>query len=82
MNYCHPHNLISKTKNPEKKSFGIEIRLDETDTFSNLLDKDWKTTKWFPSEKERDIAYSNMAKRHGYYRNSDNPKHILRKIYK
>jgi hypothetical protein len=62
------------------RCFGIRVRLPREDTFNALLGEDWERIHWFESERERDLAFENMAARHGYYRKTDTPTQILEKI--
>jgi len=54
--------------------------LPATDTFSQLLGNDWEKLHWYATERERDQAFTGMAVRHGYYRNTDTPTQILEKL--
>lgn len=45
-----------------------------------MLGDEWENTHWYPTEAERDLAFENMATRHGYYRNTDSPTQVLEKI--
>ena len=65
--------------NVERK-FGIRVSLPPSDTFSRMLGEEWENIHWYPTEEERDRAFDNMAERHGYYRNTDSPTHLLEKI--
>jgi hypothetical protein len=60
--------------------FGIRVTLPPGDTFQRLLGHDWETLHWYRSESERDVAYAQMAERHGYYRRTDNPTQVLEKV--
>ncbi len=80
MDFCHQHNLVEPDKAGEDRRFGIRISLPPSDTFNRVLGDDWETIHWFPTEAERDIAFENMATRHGYNRNTDTPTQILEKL--
>jgi len=80
MKYCHSHNLVEPDKAHAERRYGIRIRLPQGDTFSRLLGEDWERIRWYVSEAERDRAYDDIAKRHGYYRKTDNPTQVLEKI--
>jgi hypothetical protein len=80
MDYCHQHNLVEPNKAGADRHFGIRVTLPETDTLRNILGDDWERLHWYPSEEERDDAFTKMATRHGYYRNSDSPTQVLEKI--
>lgn len=80
MDYCHQHNLVEPEKAGVERQFGIRVTLPATDTLRNILGDDWEQLHWFPSERERDSAFEDMATRHGYYRESDSPTQVLEKI--
>ncbi len=80
MDFCHQHNLVEPDTAGAERTFGIRVTLPEGDTLRNLLGDDWEKLHWYPSAEERDAAYEQMAIRHGYYRNSDNPTQILEKV--
>lgn len=80
MDYCHKHNLVDPESAGAERSFGIRVTLPPGDTFQRLLGDDWETLHWYTSEAERDLAYEQMAKRHGYYRGTDNPTQVLEKL--
>ena len=80
MDFYHQHNLVEPDKAGAERHFGIRVTLPETDTLRNILGDDWEQLHWFPTEGERDLAFEQMAKRHGYYRDSDSPTQVLEKI--
>lgn len=80
MDYCHQHNLVEPAKANAERKYGIKVTLPRGDTFTNILGDNWERVHWYASEMERDSAFENMATRHGYYRNTDNPTQILEKI--
>ena len=80
MKYCHPHNLVQPEKAGADRRYGVRIRLPEGDTFTRLLGEDWQRERWYTSEEERDRAYEQIARRHGYYRTTDTPTQVLEKI--
>lgn len=80
MDYHHSHNLVEPEKAGVERRFGIRVTLPATDTLRNILGDDWERLHWFPTESERNAAFTKMATRHGYYRNSDTPTQILEKI--
>ena len=80
MSYCHPHNLVDPTTAERERRFGIRVALPGGDTFARLLGDDWERVHWYATEQERDIAFDNMAQRHGYYRHTDSPTQILEKL--
>lgn len=80
MNYCDQHNLVEPNAAGEKRRFGIRVSLPSGDTLRKILGDDWELLHWYPSEDERDAAYSDMATRHGYYRDTDTPTQVLEKI--
>ncbi len=80
MNYYHSHNLVEPDKAGADRRFGIRVTLPDSDTLRNILGDDWERLHWFPTEAERNAAFTKMAARHGYYRDSDSPTQILEKI--
>ena len=80
MDYCHKHNLVDPETAGAERKFGIRVTLPPGDTLTRLLGDDWEQLHWYTSEVERDAAFEEMAKRHGYYRNTDNPTQVLEKI--
>lgn len=80
MEYCHRHNLVEPDKAGAELRFGVKVSLPPNDTFNALLGKGWEKIHWFPTEKERDVAYTSMAERHGYYRKTDTPTQVLIKV--
>lgn len=80
MNYCHPHNLVDPESAGTDRRFGIRVTLPPGDTMRRILGGDWERLHWYRSEAERDRAFSAMATRHGYYRNTDVPTQVLEKL--
>lgn len=80
MDYCHQHNLVEPELAGRECSFGIRVTLPKTDTLRKVLGDDWERFHWYASEVERDAAYEQMATRHGYYRNTDDPTQVLEKV--
>ena len=80
MKTCHKHNLVDPDAVGADKRYGIRVTLPPGDTFQRLLGEEWEMLHWYASEAERDAAYKQMAKRHGYYRGTDNPTQVLEKI--
>ncbi len=80
MDYCHQHNLVEPDLAGAKRPFGIRVTLPPGDTFRRILGEDWERLHWFATEAERDLAFEQMALRHGYYRATDTPTQILEKI--
>lgn len=80
MKYCHPHNLVEPEKAELERKYGVKISLPDGDTFGPLLGNDWERVRWYATEQERDRAYDDIAKRHGYYRQTDTPTQILEKV--
>ena len=74
MSYCHSHNLVDPESAGAERPFGIRVSLPPGDTLRSLLGDDWERIHWYAT------AYIAMAKRHGYYRNSDTPTQVLEKI--
>lgn len=80
MNYYHSHNLVEPDTALAERKFGIRVTLPPGDTLRNVIGDDWERLHWYPTEEERDRAFEEMAKRHGYYRRSDSPTQVLEKI--
>ena len=80
MDYCHQHNLVDPATAGIERRYGIRVTLPAGDTMRKMLGDDWEKLHWYPSEAVRDSAFDDMAVRHGYYRNTDNPTQILEKI--
>ena len=80
MDFCHQHNLAQPETAGAERKYGIRVSLPAADTIAQLLGSDWEQMHWYSGEAERDSAYENMAKRHGYYRATDNPSQVLEKI--
>jgi hypothetical protein len=78
--YCHQHNLVDQSAAGQERPFGIRVTLPADDTLRNILGDDWERLHWYPSETDRDIAFSEMAARHGYYRDTDTPTQVLEKV--
>lgn len=82
MDYCHQHNLVDQETAGAARPFGIRVTLPANDTMRKILGENWEKLHWYPTAAERDHAFSNMAERHGYYRESDSPTQVLEKIYR
>lgn len=80
MDYCHKHNLVDARTADAERRFGIRVTLPPGDTLARLLGDDWELLHWYAGEAQRDAAFEQMAKRHGYYRGTDNPTQVLEKI--
>lgn len=80
MDFCHKHNLVDPETAGAERRFGIRVTLPRGDTLARLLGDDWEMLHWYASETERDAAFEQMAERHGYYRQTDNPTQVLEKI--
>lgn len=80
MDFCQQHNLVDPSKAGADRPFGIRVTLPPQDSLNRLLGDSWEKFHWFASEAERDKAFADMAKRHGYYRVSDNPSQVLEKV--
>ena len=80
MDYCHQHNLVEPEQAEAERRFGIKVTLPDSDTFRSLLGEDWENVHWYRTEHERDAAFEQMAARHGYYRKTDTPTQILKKV--
>ena len=72
------HNLNSPP--PAAKPFGIRVRLRARDPFTRLVGADWQKLHWFATERERDLAFADMAPRHPYSRRGDEPAVVFEKV--
>ena len=68
---CHAHNLRQPL--PERRPYGIRIRLRGSDPFRNLVGDDWEKEHWFATRAERDRALAQMSGRYPYFRPGDQP---------
>ncbi len=80
LDFVHRHNLVQPDNIPQERRYGIRVTLPPGDTFNKLLGDDWERLHWYATEEERDVAFRQMAIRHGYYRTTDTPTQILEKI--
>jgi hypothetical protein len=69
--FCHQHNLVEPETAGRERNFGIRVTLPVTDTLRKVLGDDWERLH---------AAFEQMAIRHGYYRSTDSPTQILKKI--
>lgn len=79
MAICHEHNLRAQPPAAEKR-WGIRVTLDPRDPFVRLVGADWRKEHWFASARERDLAIADMAGRHLYSRQGDEPSVRYQKI--
>ncbi|HTE40322.1 MAG TPA: hypothetical protein VK629_05815 [Steroidobacteraceae bacterium] len=80
MAICHEHNLASPVN--ASGSFGIRVRLRNTDPFRNLVGGDWNKEHWFMTASDRDTAFVEMSGRYTYFRPGDQPALVFDKIQK
>jgi len=80
VDFCHHHNLVEPETAGRERNFGIRVTLPATDTLRKVLGDDWERLHWYASETERDVAFDNMATRHGFYRKTDSPTQVLEKV--
>lgn len=78
MAICHEHNLCAPP--PAARPFGIRATLAPGDPFALLVGADWRKEHWFATERERDRALADMASRHLYSREGDEPSVRYEKI--
>ncbi len=78
MAICHPQNLRQPL--PERRPFGLRVRLRKSDPFRNLVGGDWHKEHWFASAAERDAALAEMSRRYVYFRPGDQPALEFEKI--
>ena len=80
MDYCHQHNLVNPAAAAVERRYGIRVSLPAGDTLRKVLGENWEQLHWYASEIERDRAFDDMARRHGYYRGTDTPTQVLEKL--
>jgi hypothetical protein len=80
VDFCHKHNLVNPETAGAERRFGIRVTLPPADMLAKLVGDDWELLHWYATEAERDKAFEQMAKRHGYYRSTDNPTQVLERI--
>jgi len=78
MAISNEHNLNAPL--PAAKPWGIRVRLRARDPFTRLVGADWQKLHWFASERERDAALADMAARHPYSRQGDEPSVIYERV--
>jgi hypothetical protein len=71
MAICHDQNLRQPL--PEKRPFGIRVRLRRSDPFQSLVGGDWHKEHWFSTAAEREDALARMSGRYVYFRPGDAP---------
>ncbi len=78
--FCHTHNLVDDSLVNAERPWGIRVSAPATDPFNKLVGRGWQREHWYVSAHDRDAAYKQMSKRHGFYRIGDDPSQILEKI--
>ena len=78
MPICHAQNLREPL--PEQRSFGIRVRLRQSDPFRSLVGGEWAKEHWFATAAERDAALAAMSGRYLYFRPGDQPALDFEKI--
>ncbi len=63
-----------------ERRFGIRVTAPQDDPFTRLVDAGWHAEHWYATRIERDDALHDMAARHRYSRDSDQPTVILEPI--
>lgn len=71
MRVCHEHNLRQPL--PERRPYGLRLRLRASDPFRNLVGGDWAKEHWYATRDERDGALAQMSGRYLYFRPGDAP---------
>jgi hypothetical protein len=71
MAICHDQNLSQPL--PEKRPYGIRVRLRGSDPFRSLVGGDWQKEHWFATARERDATLAQMSGRYVYFRPGDQP---------
>lgn len=77
---CHTHNLVEKHTADGDRPWGIRVSAPATDPFNKLVGRGWNREHWYSNQVERDHAFEEMRKRHGFYRIGDDPSQVLEKI--
>lgn len=78
MAVAHPHNLNEPP--PQARPFGIRASLTARDPFTRLVGAGWEKFHWYATERERDAALADMAARHLYSRQGDEPAVVYEKV--
>lgn len=78
MAICHEHNL--RAAPPAARPYGICVRLRPGDPFTGLVGPDWQKIHWYATAQERDAALTDMAGRHLYSREGDEPAVVFERI--
>ncbi|HEU4516631.1 MAG TPA: hypothetical protein VFR77_04955 [Steroidobacteraceae bacterium] len=71
MAIAHTHNLNDTP--PAARPYGIRASLRARDPFVRLVGAGWEKFHWYATERERDAAFEDMAARHLYSRQGDEP---------
>lgn len=71
MAIANEHNLAHPI--PDKRPFGIRVRLKSSDPFRNLVGSDWTREHWYATREERDRVMAEMSRRYIYFRPGDQP---------
>ena len=79
--------LIANAQNlhhplPDNRPYGIRVGLRRGDPFSLLVGADWSRSHWFGTAEERDAALTDMARKHEYSRQGDEPALVFEKVDK
>lgn len=78
MAIAHTHNLNDTP--PAVRPFGIRASLRARDPFVRLVGTAWEKFHWYATQRERDAAFDDMAGRHLYSRQGDEPAVIYEKV--
>jgi hypothetical protein len=78
MAISNEHNLNAPL--PASMPWGIRVRLRARDPFARLVGADWQKLHWFATERERDVTLADMAARHPYSRQGDEPSVIYERV--
>jgi hypothetical protein len=62
------------------KPYGVRISLKTGDPFRRIMGAEWHRIHWYPTARERDSALLEMARKHEYSRNGDNPALVFEKV--
>ncbi len=77
MALCHEHNFRAAPEST--KPYGIRVSLRPGDPFARLVGADWQKLHWFATISERDAVLADMAGRHRYSRQGDEPSVLFEK---
>jgi len=75
---CHAHNLLHPVSTDRR--FGVRVSLRPGDPFASLVGADWQKEHWYPTERERDEALTEMSRRYPFFRIGDEPALVFDRV--